>query len=656
MPALMTTIGLNAQQYYSALERIRNKAASTGTAIAYSFRAGIGGNADVMWNKAVAKGQYDQARSMMWWNAAVKHGMSGQKLWDDAIIKGARDRARAQRFWDDAVKKGLADQQAAYQKTFMGRVTTGVSSIAGSLVGQFLGVYAVMRVFQSIKQFAIDAVQAQIALQRIKNTLQSVSGSAAEAGRSFQFLLSEARRIGFSLAENADNFARFSIAAKNANYTAKETENVFTAVMEASAVMGLGTQRTSDALLALEQMLSKGKVAAEELRRQLGNAMPAAINIMARGLGMTLPQMYKALEMGAIDASKAVKLFGLELQKSFTLTPEMNKTVRDLSRVSTEWFLFKGQFGKLVAPDLSAFLTDLREAVKLMNRIRGGGSEEETGPPKARPAHPGAHVLGELRVLAGMAWVPALEPIRKLAQFIESKEAKAAKGKEEAARAEREADEIAALRAGAAPDQAARIAAVTAEVQGKEDLLELLLKELQIRNLLRETITGENRIALQTALGQTELQQKRLTAEGAVEKARVDVEIAEKRKADAAAAVAKAKKDAALYDLLLGGESEREAAKLEGDIKTAQGALDAETLAEKAAKAALGIAIAGEKPKTAKGAGGSADVTEWQRLSAYAGGDTVMVNEAKLTNRNLGLILRAIKDRGGIPARTNYGD
>lgn len=51
----------------------------------------------------------------------------------------------------------------------------------------------------------------------------------------------------------------------------KDTKQIFDSVSKASSVLGLKTHELEGVYLALEQMLSKGKVTTEELRRQLGS-------------------------------------------------------------------------------------------------------------------------------------------------------------------------------------------------------------------------------------------------------------------------------------------------------------------------------------------------------------------------------------------------
>ena len=61
--------------------------------------------------------------------------------------------------------------------------------------------------------------------------------------------------------------------------------------------------------MALEQMASKGKVSMEELRRQLGDALPGALEIAARSMGMTTAAFNDAVSKGEIMSADFLPKF-----------------------------------------------------------------------------------------------------------------------------------------------------------------------------------------------------------------------------------------------------------------------------------------------------------------------------------------------------------
>lgn len=128
----------------------------------------------------------------------------------------------------------------------------------------------------------------------------------------------QAGRLGIEFGVLADEYSKFAVAANAANYESESTRKIFLALAEAGRVNKLSADQMSGAFLALQQMISKGKVSSEELRRQLGDRLPGAFNIFADALGVTTAQLDKMLQQGEVFSSEETLLkFADELNKRF---------------------------------------------------------------------------------------------------------------------------------------------------------------------------------------------------------------------------------------------------------------------------------------------------------------------------------------------------
>ena len=81
--------------------------------------------------------------------------------------------------------------------------------------------------------------------------------------------------------------------------------------------MGLSAEQSSGAFMALQQMLSKGTVQAEELRGQLGERIPGAFEYAAQAMGVTTRELGKMLEQGQVVAEDFVPKFADVLRNQF---------------------------------------------------------------------------------------------------------------------------------------------------------------------------------------------------------------------------------------------------------------------------------------------------------------------------------------------------
>lgn len=152
-------------------------------------------------------------------------------------------------------------------------------------------------------------VDAAVQLDSMRRALTAITGSSAEAERQIQFLSDTAKQAGVSAADLSESYVRFSASARASGISAKVVEDVFKSTALAAGNLGLSGDKVSHMLDALAQMANKGVVSMEELRQQLGDSLPGALSLMAKGLGLTEQELVKVVESGkllTIDALPAL--------------------------------------------------------------------------------------------------------------------------------------------------------------------------------------------------------------------------------------------------------------------------------------------------------------------------------------------------------------
>lgn len=154
-------------------------------------------------------------------------------------------------------------------------------------------------------------------LQKINMTFQAVAGSAEGARKEMAYVERTADSLGQNVLTAAGAYAQMLAASNAAGISLKDTRNVFEGVTAAATAFGLSQYELEGALLAIQQMISKGSVQAEELRGQLGERLPGAFAIAARSMNMTTQELSKALSLGKVQADEFVKAFGVELKRQF---------------------------------------------------------------------------------------------------------------------------------------------------------------------------------------------------------------------------------------------------------------------------------------------------------------------------------------------------
>ncbi|END8971195.1 tape measure protein [Citrobacter freundii] len=159
------------------------------------------------------------------------------------------------------------------------------------------------------------------------------------AKRATDFVKNLANNTGVDQIETLSSFAKFSAGAGDMNTDQKES--LFSNVIGTSRLMGLNTEEINGILKAFEQMASKGKIQAEELRGQLGDRMAGAFQLFARSLGMTTEELDKAMKDGKVLSKdvlpKVSAEMGRMIDKAGGWEKIINSTQTQLGRLSNSW-------------------------------------------------------------------------------------------------------------------------------------------------------------------------------------------------------------------------------------------------------------------------------------------------------------------------------
>jgi tape measure domain-containing protein len=146
------------------------------------------------------------------------------------------------------------------------------------------------------------AVRTAMDMERFNALFTVSSGSAALAADEYEYVLGQANKLGQSIQGLVAPYANFATAARLSEFSLEEQRKVFESVMVTGAALRFDTQRTERTFLALEQMVSKGTVQMQELKLQLGQAIPGAMELAAIAMGKTSAELNKMLKDGDVLA------------------------------------------------------------------------------------------------------------------------------------------------------------------------------------------------------------------------------------------------------------------------------------------------------------------------------------------------------------------
>ena len=208
------------------------------------------------------------------------------------------------------------------------RLEGGARRSGRAITAQFRRNRIAVAAFAASVGFAAKTISdAGIKMQGLQRAFRAATGSAEGGAQAFAFARQESQRLGLDLVTASESFAKLSAAAKGTSIEGAQARNIFTAVSEASRVLTLSADDTRGAFRAIEQVISKGKVQAEELRGQLGERLPGAFQIAARSMNLTTKELDKMLALGKVTAEDLLPKFAEELRRTFG--PEVESAAND---------------------------------------------------------------------------------------------------------------------------------------------------------------------------------------------------------------------------------------------------------------------------------------------------------------------------------------
>ena len=136
--------------------------------------------------------------------------------------------------------------------------------------------------------------------KRQTTALKNVSGGMAQFADNQRFLIDMARKYGLEINALTDNYAKFTAAASISGMSMMEQRKIFESVSRAVTAFGMSADDSNGVFLALSQMMSKGKISSEELRLQMGERLPVALQAMAKAAGTSVAGLDKLLKQGKL--------------------------------------------------------------------------------------------------------------------------------------------------------------------------------------------------------------------------------------------------------------------------------------------------------------------------------------------------------------------
>lgn len=223
-----------------------------------------------------------------------------------------------------------------------------------SLIASYVGLHAVIsRISGSLEAFrTLEAAQSRLGAVFSQDT--------AQVAQEVDWLRAQADRLGISFGVLSDQYSKFAVAARQANFSGENTRKMFISVAEAGRVNKLSMEQLNGTFMAIEQIISKGKFTSEEVRRQLGDRLPGAFNLLADAMGLTTMELDKMMSSGKLLATES-NLMKFTSQMTTQFGPQL---AASLNTLTTDMGRFENDVYKMELALSKGFVPALREALQ----------------------------------------------------------------------------------------------------------------------------------------------------------------------------------------------------------------------------------------------------------------------------------------------------
>jgi len=282
------------------------------------------------------------------------------------LDKAARDTKKHMHGIESATKgasKAISDMKA-HAHGAMG----GMTDFEKSLMGVQMRLMNVSMAAALVALPLISVSQAALLSEKNMRLFSAAVGDAALSAKELEYVRQLSHDLGLEITATTMSYGKFMAAIRETSIEGAEGRKIFESVSGAATALGLSADETSNIFRALQQMMSKGKVQAEELRGQLGEHLPGAFQMAAKAMGVTTAELNKMMEDGKVFSNELLPKLAIELDKTYSKAAVEGATSAQaaINRMNNEIYETKVLFGKEILPGIVTFGT---KAVEVFNSV-----------------------------------------------------------------------------------------------------------------------------------------------------------------------------------------------------------------------------------------------------------------------------------------------
>lgn len=281
-------------------------------------------------------------------------------LGKDGSSRGIMDLNRE--FKNGTISVGQYRQSISALERQFRSAQSGAASFSGimhDVRSSLVGVTAAYGAFSA----AASVLKSGQFFQGMEATMLMVSDGSEEAGKRIKFVREQSMRLGLSLKEASQGYTQMSIASEGV-LSKSENDDLFKSFSEYSTALQVDPVRYQRGITAIQQMMGKGQIMAEELKSQLAEGIPGSLQVFVKAtqeaFGDTTIDVEKLMDMmqkGQLKAAKILpfvaKYYAAAANKGGALDKALQSNRVALQRLQLTWMdfqnkIFQSKFGEVM--------------------------------------------------------------------------------------------------------------------------------------------------------------------------------------------------------------------------------------------------------------------------------------------------------------------
>lgn len=209
--------------------------------------------------------------------------------------------------------------------------------------------------------------------QGMEATMLMVSDNSEEAGKRMKFVRDQSYRLGLDLKVAAQGYTQMAIAADGV-LSKSQNDELFKSFSEYATALQVDPVKYQRGITAIQQMMGKGQIMAEELKQQLAEGIPGSLQVFIKASQeafndstIDVTKMLDMMQKGELKAAKVLpfvaKYYSEAANKGGALQTALKGNRVAMQRLTLTWMDFQNKVFE------SGFGDSLTEAFNELSKI-----------------------------------------------------------------------------------------------------------------------------------------------------------------------------------------------------------------------------------------------------------------------------------------------